>query len=88
MGMGSWQDESLSLVYKVTVPLMTNTVALNAGDELILRKAEAKSVEKEKYDDWRTAIKVRAQATAKAQAKATSKAKAKAAAGELDVLDI
>ena len=83
MSVGSWQEHSLSLVYKVTVPLLTNNCALKAGDELILQKAEQKSDTKQKHDTWRTDIKIREQ-----EGNAAGKAKAKAKAKASGVLDI
>ena len=83
MCVGSWQEHSLSLVYKVTVPLLTNNCALKAGDELILQKAEQKSDTKQKHDTWRTDIKIREQ-----EGNAAGKAKARAKAKASGVLDI
>ncbi len=39
--MGSWHDESMSLVYKVSVPVLTNTCKIQRGEELVLKKDEA-----------------------------------------------
>ena len=86
MSMGSWQEQSLSLVYKVTVPILTNSCALKAGDELILQKLEQKS-DKPKFDTWRTDLKLREQEQA-AAGKAKAKAKSKGTATTLDVLNI
>ena len=85
MCVGSWQEHSLSLVYKVTVPLVTNNCALKAGDELILQKAEQKSDTKQKHDTWRTDIKIREQ---EGNAAGKAKAKAKATAKASGILDI
>ena len=74
------------MVYKVTVPILTNSCDLKAGDELILRKSEAKAPSKVKVDDWRTDIKTREQEEAKAQeAKSKGKAKAKPRGGVLKI---
>ena len=56
MCMGAWHDESVSLVYKVVVPVLTNTVSLQVNDELILQKAEPKEQEgKARTEDWKPA---------------------------------
>ena len=86
MSMGSWQEQSLSLVYKVTVPMLTNSYALKAGDELILQKLEQK-LDKPQFQNWRSELKVREQEQA-AAGKAKAKAKAKGNGTTLDVLNI
>ena len=86
MSMGSWQEQSLSLVYKVTVPMLTNSYALKAGDELILQKLEQK-LDKPQFQNWRTDLKLREQEQA-AAGKAKAKAMAKGNGTTLDVLNI
>ena len=87
MCIGTWKNEPVSMVYKVTVPVLTNSCALKAGDELILRKSEVKTLPREKYDDWRTDMRTRdkkVEANIKADAKAKGKANAKATASNRD----
>ena len=63
------------MVYKVTLPLITNSCLIKKGEELILRKAEQKD-DKSKIATWRTDIKTRAaESAAKAKAKAQAKSK-------------
>ena len=82
MCMGAWHDESVSLVYKVVVPVLTNTVSLQVNDELILQKAESKEPEsKARTEDWKTSIARREQETRATAAKAKAKAKA-------DIIDL
>ena len=70
--------DSISITFAVIVPIMTNTVAVNKGEELYL-EATAKKETKRKEGSWKTDV-------AKAEKAPKARAKAKTAASSLEVV--
>ena len=81
VSLGAFQEDTVGITLAVRVPMITNTVDLEAGQELIMETATKKKTAKRTIT-WRD------DATSKARAKAKAKAKSspeKASEGAMDI---
>ena len=81
VSLGAFQQDNVGITLAVRVPMITNTVDLEAGQELIMETAPKKKPTKRTIS-WRD------DATSKARAKAKAKAKSspeKASEGAMDI---
>ena len=70
--------DSIAITFAVIVPLMTNTVAVNKGEELYLETTARKET-KRKEESWKTDV-------AKAEQAPKANSKAKTATSSFDVV--
>ena len=78
VSVGALGRDSIAITFAVVVPIMTNTVAVNKGDELYLETTAMKEA-KRKARSWKTDV-------AKAEKAPEAREKAKTAASSLEVV--